>query len=562
MAYIKGQDRHQRTLFPDCIDDYIEEDAPVRLLDVFIDRLDLDKLGFVHTDADAVGHPPYDPRDLLKIYVYGYYYSVRSSRQLARQCKCNIELMWLVNRLTPDFRTISDFRKDNVSAITGVFKEFNKYCYMLGLFNQTFISIDGSKFKASNAKDRNFTLSKLDDRIKRLDTHIANYLSDLEANDLENDGDRELSIEEINQKLQVCEERRAKYIALRDKMESEGLSQVSLSDADARLMKQNEGFCVGYNTQTAVDAESHLIVGYKVTNNPTDHGQITPLASEVKDDFGTNTLEAVADKGYQDPEDMAEALANGIVPNVITRDGSTETDVVFDYVENDITAEEVSSNNPTDIKKCLESGVVPAIYRGILSDPEIIGQRHYQDTPDAHILKMTPDEMLLKAKEGFFVRDAVRNLVYCPEGCILRQKSTTKKGDIRYANRLACKGCSNKCTQEKFKVTQFSKDNLIIRCKSRSSADEPQAPKPKRKQDVTIVRKVKFKLKLDAKKMDQRKCLSEHPFGTIKRSLNSYYFLLRSKVKVEAEMALFCLSYNIRRAINLVGTSSLRMAMG
>ena len=167
MAYKKGQDRRQRVLFPDCIDEYVEADAPVRLFDAFVDNLKMNELGFVRSTPAETGTPGYDPRDLLKLYIYGYFYQVRSSRKLARECKCNVEVMWLINKLTPDFRTISDFRKDNKKAITKVFKEFNKFCMGLKLFSKSYISIDGSKFKAVNAKDNNLTLSKLDDRIRK-----------------------------------------------------------------------------------------------------------------------------------------------------------------------------------------------------------------------------------------------------------------------------------------------------------------------------------------------------------------------------------------------------------
>ena len=166
MAYKKGEDRRQRTLFPDCIDDYVGEDAPVRLMDAFVDRLDMEKLGFHRFVPADTGAPGYNPRDLLKLYTYGYYYEVRSSRKLARQCLINIEVMWLLSKLAPDFRTISDFRKDNKAAIEKTFKEFNRFCYSQDLFSKSYVSIDGSKFKAVNAKDRNFTLNKLDGTAK------------------------------------------------------------------------------------------------------------------------------------------------------------------------------------------------------------------------------------------------------------------------------------------------------------------------------------------------------------------------------------------------------------
>ena len=327
MAYKKGQDRRQRVLFPDCIDEYVEADAPVRLFDAFVDNLKMNELGFVRSTPAETGTPGYDPRDLLKLYIYGYFYQVRSSRKLARECKCNVEVMWLLNKLTPDFRTISDFRKDNKKAITKVFKEFNKFCMGLKLFSKSYISIDGSKFKAVNAKDNNLTLSKLDDRIKRLDEHISIYMEELEAYDHEEG--RKLSKDELQRKLDVCKERKERYEGYRDTLEKSGESQISLTDPDSRLMKANEGFCVGYNVQTAVDAESHMIAGFLVTNSPTDHGQLTSVASEVKADYGVDVLESTADKGYECPEDHADALANGIVPNVIQRDGSCTEQVQF-----------------------------------------------------------------------------------------------------------------------------------------------------------------------------------------------------------------------------------------
>ena len=207
MAYKKGSDRRQKVLFPDCIDEYVEADAPVRFFDAFVDhRVDVKKLGFVRSVPKETGTPGYDPRDLLKLYIYGYFYQVRSSRKLARECRCNVEMMWLINKLTPDFRTISDFRKDNKEAIAKVFKEFNKFCMDLKLFSKSYISIDGSKFKAVNAKDNNFTLSKLDDRIKRLNEHISLYLEELDAYD-ESD-DRKLSKDELSRKLEVCQIRK------------------------------------------------------------------------------------------------------------------------------------------------------------------------------------------------------------------------------------------------------------------------------------------------------------------------------------------------------------------
>lgn len=561
MAYKKGSDRRQRILFPDYIDEYVEADAPVRLFDAFVDSLKMDELGFVRSTPADTGTPGYDPRDMLKLYIYGYFYQVRSSRKLARECKCNVEVMWLLSKLTPDFRTISDFRKDNKDAVTKVFKEFNKFCIGLKLFSKSYISIDGSKFKAVNAKDNNLTLSKLDDRIKRLDEHIAIYMEELDAYD--NEEGRRLSKDELQRKLDVCKERKELYEGYRNQLEESGESQISLTDPDSRLMKANEGFCVGYNVQTAVDAESHMIAGFQVTNNPTDHGQITNVASEVKADYDVPVLETTADKGYECSEDHANALASGIIPNVIQRDGGCSEQVQFDYNEADITDERKASTKPEDLKACLEAGVIPDAYEGILTDAHTTDIKELAtDVADSAVLGMTPEQMRDKALEGYFVRDAERNLVYCPQGEILRQKSIKRNGMIRYCNKLACKKCKCKCTAQKFKEADFSKDSLIKATEAkRQQLKEENKDKPKPQRMKVVKKVVRYVLHLDQNKMDNRKCLSEHPFGTIKRTLGQYYFLLKGFAKVGAEMGLFCLSYNLRRAISLRGVPALVAAL-
>lgn len=544
MTYKKGEERQQKILFPDCIDDYVEGDAPVRLFDAFVDSLDMDKLKFIRSTPKDTGSPGYDPRDLLKLYIYGYFYQVRSSRKLARECKCNVEVMWLLGKLYPDFRTISDFRKDNKDSITKVFKEFNKFCMGLKLFSKSYISIDGSKFKAVNTKDNNFTLNKLDDRIKLLDEHITLYMAELDSCDQEEG--RKLSRDELEPKLNVYKERKGRYEAYRTALEESNEKQISLTDPDARLMKANEGFCVGYNVQTTVDADSHMIAGFQVTNRPTDHGQMTSVATDVKKDYGVNILEATADKGYECPADHAGALASGIVPNVIQRDGSCIEQVEFEHIENTMTDEQKASTAPEDLKACLQAGVIPDAYNGILTDMEIVEvKKRTLPTFDSAVLNLTSD------------------LVYCPQGEILRQKSIKRNGNMRYCNKLACKKCKCKCTISKFKEADFSKDDLIkaisIHRREDASNDGNANPKPPR---TTVVKKVvRYVLHLDQKKMDNRKCLSEHPFETIKRALGHYYFLLKGFAKVGVEMGLFCLPYNIRRAISLKGVPALVAAL-
>lgn len=562
MGYIEKTKRNEALLFPEYLDDYVESDCPVRLFDAFVDTLDLEQLGFAKAVPETMGRPSYDPRDLLKVLLYGYFYGVRSSRRLARECKCNVELMWLTGKLMPDFRTLSDFRKDNIQCMESVFKAFNRYCLKLKILSKSFISIDGSKFKAVNAKDRNFTLNKLDDRLSWLDSNIEHYLSALEDADNE-DSDRKMSKEEIEAKLKTLLERKERYEGYLREMEATGQKQKSLTDPDAKLMKCNEGFCVGYNTQTAVEDGSHMVVGFKVTDRPTDHGQITDLATEVKTDMGADIIEAVADKGYHSPEDMSRAFENGIIPNVIQRDGKTEVTVDFDYSPVEQPELNLSSTSPAEIKKCLQAGNIPDIYEGILSDPERISVKSTEYTiADDAVLRMTHDQMVETAQKGYLIRDPHRNLVICPEGAILRQKSIKRNGDIRYCNKLACKHCKSKCTKSAFREADFSKDKLVMKVKGYNNDDNDKPDTGiKVSKKVVTTQKVRFRFKLDEKKMNERKCLSEHPFGTVKRAVGMSYLLLKGKAKVVGETALMLLSYNLRRAISIKGVDNMVKAL-
>lgn len=561
MAFKKGIDRDQVLLFPESLDEYVSEYSPVRLIDAFVERLNLTVLNLQGIESKEMGRPSYNPKDLLKVLIYGYFYGARSSRRMERECKVNVEVMWLTGKLTPDHNTLSEFRKKNIKCMKPMFREFNKFCLDLNMFSLDYVSIDGSKFRAVNSKDRNFTLSKLDDRLKRLDAHIDEYLAALEESDGE-ENDRKFTREELEAKLAKLQERKARYEGYLKELEESGAGQMSLTDPDAKLMKENNGFGVGYNAQTAVDADSHLIAGFEMTNHPTDHGLLTGVASEVKEDLGVDVLEATADKGYHDPEDMAAALENGIIPNVIQNDGTSEVEIEYEYSEEPVTDAQASSTEPSDIKACLHGGIIPKCMEGILSDARVeeVVKRH-RETTDSEVARMSLQEMIAKAHEGYFVRDAERNMVICPQGEILRPKSVKKNGNIRYCNKLACKRCRAKCTTAKFKEADFSKDCLIKKVGGWKKDDRNDDGTPQSKV-VTETRKVvRYKLHMDQKKMDNRKCLSEHPFGTIKRTIGESFFLLKKMFKTEGEMALYCLSYNIRRAMTLRTMDELMTAM-
>ena len=469
--------------------------------------------------------------------------------------------MWLICQLTPDFHTIADFRKDNKDAIKKLFKALNKQLDSFGLFTHSYLSIDGSKFKAVNSKDRNFTLNKLDDRIARLEEHEKQFLADLDQNDFNDE--RKLSKEETERKLAEVQERKSKYEGYRKDLEASGEKQLSLTDPDAKLMKFNEGFNVGFNVQTAVEDGSHLIAGFNVTTNPTDHGEITETISEAKNDLNNGITESVADKGYQDPADMGNALAAGIIPNVIQRDGKSEATVELDYAESEVTEDMLNSEDPKDLEACLKAGKVPTAYFGILDSPKVIERKTYECVTPKELKSMSDEQMRQLALRGYFVRDAEKNLVYCPQGQMLRPKSTKSNGNVRYCNKLACKNCKHKCTTAKFKEADFSKDTLIKEAKNykvenENASGKDQLPADMKMEKKTVIKKIiTYTLHLDQNKMLQRKCLSEHPFGTMKRTLGAYYFLLKTKVKVEAEMALICISYNMRRAISMLGVPQL-----
>ena len=258
-----------------------------------------------------------------------------------------------------------------------------------------------------------------------------------------------------------------------------------------------------------------------------------------------------------------EQLENGIVPNVIQNNGSSVIEVEFDYVGAEITETQRSSTSADDLRACLHSGVIPSCFESVLSDVVIeeVVKTHMEIT-DSRVATMTQEEMMAKAREGYFVRDAGRNLVYCPQGVILRQKSIKKNGDIRYCNKLACKKCRSKCTAAKFKEADFSKDCLIKKVGGWKKDDRNNGGTSQSKVVKETKKVVRYKLHMDEKKMDNRKCLSEHPFGTIKRTIGEGFFLLRKMFKTEGEMALYCLAYNMRRAMNLKSVDTLVMALG
>jgi transposase len=314
--FIEGEDRNQSTLLPECLDDYIAEDNPVRVVDVFVDELDLGQLGFCSVDPKVTGRPAYHPSTLLKLYIYAYLNRVQSSRRIEREAQRNVELMWLTERLSPDHKTISDFRKDNSKAIRGVCREFVVLCRRLNLFTQALVVIDGSKFKAVNNRDRNFTRAKMKRRLAQIEASLDRYFEQLERADHEESSINEAKTVNLKDKIATLREEMARLKAIEVQMQEAPDKQVSLTDQDARAMKSRGNGIVGYNVQTAVDAEHHLIVTHEVTNKGSDRGQLTPMATKAREAMGAKDVTVIADAGYFKSEELLSCHEAGITANV------------------------------------------------------------------------------------------------------------------------------------------------------------------------------------------------------------------------------------------------------
>jgi transposase len=313
-GFVQGVDREQVTLFPACLDEYVGEDNPVRAVDAFVDGLDLDGVGFIDVQPLDIGRPGYHPRMMLKLYIYGYLNRVPSSRRLERECQRNIEVIWLTGQLAPDFKTIADFRKDNGPAICKVCREFIVLCRRLNLLSVASVAIDGSKFKAVNARDKNFTEAKMKRRLERIDESIARYLSQLETADRHGDAVPEAKVARLKSKIEKLKEEIVRLNAINAEMMRSEDKQISLTDPDARSMATSgkDTGIVGYNVQIAVDTQHHLIVAHEVTNVGSDRHQLFNMCKQARDALGSETLDAVTDRGYYEGDEIKSCEEAGI----------------------------------------------------------------------------------------------------------------------------------------------------------------------------------------------------------------------------------------------------------
>ena len=475
MGYIEGEDRKQTVLFPEVLDDYINEENPVRFIDVFIEGLDLSEMGFGRAIPKETGRPPYDPGDLLRLYVYGYLNRTRSSRQLEREAGRNVELMWLMRKLRPDFKTIADFRKDNPKALKQVCREFTLWCKRLELFGGEFVAIDGSKFGAVNSPKRNFTEKKLRRMIQEIDDKIDQYLKDLDRQDKQEAGQGSLSRGQLKEKIERYRERRAQYEQLKSDLEQSGESQVSLTDPESRSMRVGHGVEISYNVQIVVDQKNKLLVEHEVTNEVIDLGQLSPMAKKAKGTLGVETLEVVADGGYYNGEEIKACEQSGI------------------------TAYVPKPNTSSNLK------------RGLFTKEDFIYE---------------PD------------KDCYR----CPAGKELSYRyQTLEQGRLMRSYEISgCKSCElrSKCSINKKGIRSIKRwvDEAILEAMARRVAENPE-------------------------KLELRKCLAEHPFGTIKRAMDQGYFLLRGLTKVGTEVSLTILAYNLKRVITVLGVRKMVEAL-
>lgn len=368
MAHISGTDRLQLLLLPDSVDDYVGPDNPVRFIDAFVDGLDLATAGFGRVEAKATGRPGYDPADLLKLYIYGYLNRVRSSRRLEAETHRNIEVMWLLRRLTPDFKTIADFRRDNRKAFRQVFREFVMLCRKLDLFGRELLAVDGTRLKAVNSRQRNFTKAKLDKALAESDERLTRYLKQLDEADRDDgDGPGGVSVDKLQEKIEAIKGRRERLEGYRDELAKSGEDQLSLTDPDARAMHASSRIGVGYNIQIAVDVKHKLIAEQQVHNKVSDLDLLAETAVAARENLGIERIDTVADKGYFKIEDIEACEAAGIVAYVPKpKRGSAVSQGFF-------AKEDFRYHTADDVYICPGGERLEARYKSKIRDVELTG---------------------------------------------------------------------------------------------------------------------------------------------------------------------------------------------
>jgi len=472
--YVQGENRNQLSLEPLCLDDMISEENPVRAIELIVEKMGINNLGFAYSETKATGRKPYSPEDMFKLYAYSYYNGIRSSRKIERECHRNIEVMWLTGSLKPDHKTIANFRKDNKKAIKAAFRQFSLICSELGLISKEVVAIDGSKFRACNGRMRYHSKGKIAEKMKYYSEAAEKYMNLLEQCDREDDENppTHLNRQELKEKLEKIQKRMAVLNEISERVEQEGT--IYLTDKDARLMRaHNGGGDISHNVQIAVEPANHFVVAVDVTSDAVDYGQLHNISSQAKEELGSESLTVIADRGYYSGEEFAKCEADNIHP------------------------------------------IAPKPDRGN-GQSEGYTKSHFQ----------------YDAKEDVYI---------CPQGHRLtkpkQRRSDRKHG--RYYNAGACKSCPSKelCAPK-------TKYRYIARLDFDDYADQ-----------VDAYTKANYEL------YQQRKCLVEHPFGTVKRSLGFSYFLTRGQENVRTESLLHFLAYNMKRLVKIMGTEGLQAAI-
>lgn len=544
MAYIKGMDRSQMCL-PEYIEDMVPQDSPVRVIDRFVDSLDMKELGFRKAEPAETGRPSYDPRDLLKLYIYGYFNKIRSSRKLMLECLRNIELFFLLNRISPDFRTIADFRKDNADSISKVFLEFARLCMKLDLYSKELFAIDGSKFRAVNGHKRMYNEEILTKKLGRIADKLKEYMVRLDQEDQDEDEGDEDSDEDhsyLAGRISELETRKHLYEDYLAELKESGNTQKLTTDPEARMMhSQKDGYHCCYNVQTAVDTVTHMIGHYSVTNHLNDQGILHTFSEQLRKNMDMPSVSVVADKGYDGKDEIETCVMNGIVPYVGFKYDKGERLYTLDYVKADITEKTRNSTRPDDISICLHAGILPSCY----------------ENTNVSI------EVCTEGQVGCFQRSQDQMTVTCPMGFTLRRTRIKGQGMV-YASKPSCRQCTNRCTSSRFhKTVYFGPKAECVAVRMYGSAPPINMPPPnfiphnaffvKQRVNQTVL----LKIKDDIPKQKVRLCISEHPFGTVKWFHGAHYVLCKGIKKTTAELGLSFLAYNLRRAINLKGTSGI-----
>jgi transposase len=475
MSHISGTSRSQLLLLPEAVDDYVGLDNPVRFIEAFVDNLDIGEVGFERAQSKSTGRPGYDPRDLLKLYIYGYLNRVRSSRRLEVETHRNIEVIWLMRQLKPDFKTIADFRRVNCSAFRKVFRQFVILCRELDLFGRELLAVDGTRIKAVNNKNRNFTRRSLAKLIEQSDERLERYLRDLErADGADNAVTDTAKTRSLCDKIDAIKGKRDRLLGHLHTLEENGESQISLTDPDSRAMARMTKVGVGYNIQIAVDTKYKLIAEQQVHNQVLDYGFLAETTAEAMKHLDVENIKVVADKGYFQIEDITECVERGIEAYV-----------------------------PKPLRG-------PSVAAGLISREEF----NYDPEKDIYIC---PQGQELKFRRRSLVR-------------------TNTKFD--YCNVKACAECEmrSKCTKGAYRTVTRYEGDAVLEQMAKRLRDNPEI-------------------------LTQRRNCVEHPFGTIKQTMNQGAFLMRRLQNVRGEFSLTALAYNIKRALNLVGAAGLIAAM-